>query len=136
MVDDKMLAGANRDAKLMVRVDPEEEEPLLQREGVSLMEQSGRSMHGFLYIEPGAFESDEELSFWLGKCLEYNPKAKKEQQLKETEAYKENMILLKAEQLKQQKKNIKKSVGLPPVSDNEEKVIEVRPKKKKAKKIV
>ncbi len=76
MVDDKMLAGANRDAKLMVRVDPEEEEPLLQREGVSLMEQSGRSMHGFLYIEPGAFESDEELSFWLGKCLEYNPKAK------------------------------------------------------------
>lgn len=76
MVDDKMLAGANRDAKLMVRVDPEEEEPLLQREGVSLMEQSGRSMHGFLYIEPGAFESDEELSFWLDKCLEYNPKAK------------------------------------------------------------
>lgn len=76
LVDDKMLAGANRDAKLLLRVDPAEEEQLLQREGVSLMEQSGRSMHGFLYVEPEGFESDEELNFWLDKCLEYNPKAK------------------------------------------------------------
>lgn len=76
MVDDKMLAGANRDAKLLVRIDPAEEEQLLHREGVSLMEQTGRSMHGFLYVEPEAFDSDEELNFWLDKCLEYNPKAK------------------------------------------------------------
>ena len=76
MVDDKMLAGANRDAKLLVRVDPLEEEQLLQREGVSLMEQTGRSMHGFLYVEPEVFENDAALNFWLDKCLEYNPKAK------------------------------------------------------------
>lgn len=76
LVDDKMLAGANRDAKLLVRIDPLEEEQLLQREGISLMEQTGRSMHGFLYVEPEAFDSDEDLTFWLEKCLEYNPKAK------------------------------------------------------------
>jgi len=76
LVDDKMLAGANRDAKLLVRINPLEEEQLLQREGVSLMEQTGRSMHGFLYVDPEAFDSDEELTFWLDKCLEYNPKAK------------------------------------------------------------
>lgn len=76
LVDDKMLAGANRDAKLLVRIDPSEEEQLLRREGVSLMEQTGRSMHGFLYVEPEAYEGDEALSFWLGKCMEYNPKAK------------------------------------------------------------
>lgn len=76
LVDDKMLAGANRDAKLLVRIDPAEVEQLLQREGVSLMEQTGTSMHGFLYIDPEAFDSDEGLNFWLDKCLEYNPKAK------------------------------------------------------------
>lgn len=65
-----------------------------------------------------------------------NLKAKKEQQLKVTEEYKESLILLKAEQLKQQKKNMKKSVGLPAVSDDEEEVIEVKPKKKKPRKLI
>ena len=48
-----------------------------------------------------------------------NLKKKKEEQLKETQKYKDEMILLKAEQLKNHKKEIKKSVGLPPESDEE-----------------
>jgi hypothetical protein len=67
-----------------------------------------------------------------------NLKAKKEQQLKETAEYKDNMVLLRAEQLKLHKKNIKKSVGLPEVSDedDEELVVKIEPRKRKPKKKV
>ena len=40
-----------------------------------------------------------------------NLKIKKEQQLKETQYYKDEMVLLRAEQLKQHKKTLKKQVG-------------------------
>ena len=40
LVDDKMLIGSNHDHKLLARIDPEEEEALLQRPGgVSVMVQ-------------------------------------------------------------------------------------------------
>lgn len=82
MVDDKMLAGANRDNKLLARVDPAEEEALLCKNGVSPMEQAGRVMHGYLFVEPEGYEQDEDLEFWLEKCLEFNPKAKSSKQKK------------------------------------------------------
>ena len=67
-----------------------------------------------------------------------NLKAKKEQQLKDTQAYKDQMVILRAEQLKQHKKVLKKQVGLPPVSDNEDEEVEVvyKAPKQKKKKIV
>ncbi len=76
LVDDKMLAGANRDGKLLARVDPAETDALLSRDNVAPMVMQGKQMPGFLYVLPEAYESDTELAFWLGKCLEYNPKAK------------------------------------------------------------
>jgi TfoX/Sxy family transcriptional regulator of competence genes len=76
LVNDKMLVGANRDGKLMVRVDPVEDAVLSQRAEVEPMVHGGRSMPGFLYIEPDGFEEDTELEFWLEKCLEFNPRAK------------------------------------------------------------
>lgn len=77
MVDGKMLAGANRDNKLLVRVDPAEENELLQRPGdVCIMEHGTRPMHGYLYVMPEGYERDADLAFWIEKCLEYNPRAK------------------------------------------------------------
>lgn len=77
LVDEKMLIGANRDNKLLARIDPAEEAALLARSaGISVMEHGSRLAHGYLYIEAPQFESDTELAFWLRKCLEYNPKAK------------------------------------------------------------
>lgn len=77
LVDDKMLIGSNHDHKLLARIDPEEEEALLQRPGgVSVMVHGKRMAHGYLFVEPAGFESDADLSFWLEKCLAYNPKAK------------------------------------------------------------
>lgn len=76
LVDDKMLAGANRDGKLLVRVDPIEAEELLQRPFATPMTMQGKQMPGFLYVLEEGYESEAALDFWLGKCLTYNPKAK------------------------------------------------------------
>ena len=75
MVDDKMLVGTYKGG-IMARVDPEEEALLTQRPGAAPMVHGGRSMPGFIMLESFAYENDADLGFWIGKALEYNPKAK------------------------------------------------------------
>lgn len=75
MVDDKMCAGTYRGA-LMARVDPEEAEDLLKVKGATQMELGGKIMKGYLHIQPEGYDMDEDLEFWVKKCLEFNPKAK------------------------------------------------------------
>lgn len=76
MVDDKMCLGIREDM-IMARVDPGEENELRKIHGVKDMDFTGRSMKGFLYVESEAIDTYEQLAFFVGKCLEYNPKAKK-----------------------------------------------------------
>lgn len=75
MVDDKMLMGTYKGG-IMARVDPEEVEDLLLREGATQMIHGGRPMTGYLFLEPEAYDLDSDLEFWVQKCLEFNPKAK------------------------------------------------------------
>lgn len=82
LVDDKMLAGANRDGKLLARVDPAETDVLLSQANVAPMVMQGKQMPGFLYVLPEGYESEADLAFWLEKCLEYNPRAKSSKQKK------------------------------------------------------
>lgn len=75
MVDDKMLIGTYKGG-VMARVDPAESEILVERTGASQMIHGGKPMVGYLFIEPEGYESDREMSFWVEKCLDYNPKVK------------------------------------------------------------
>ena len=75
MVDDKMCFGTFKGG-LMVRVDPEEFEALIVRPGTEQMVQNGREMKGYLWVAPEGYDLDEDLEFWINKCLEFNPKAK------------------------------------------------------------
>ncbi|MCB9279280.1 MAG: TfoX/Sxy family protein [Lewinellaceae bacterium] len=75
MVEDKMCVGIFRDA-LMARIDPAEEDALAARPGAERMTMAGKTMKGYLLIAPEGFDSDADLEFWVGKCLEFNPKAK------------------------------------------------------------
>ena len=75
MVDDKMCFGAYKGG-LMARVDPGEADELATRNGAGQMIHGGRPMNGFLFIEPEGYDSDEDLEFWVWKCLEFNPKAR------------------------------------------------------------
>ena len=75
MVDDKMLCGTYK-GNVMARVDPQEVEGLLAHEGSEPMIHGGRPMTGYLSVLPEGYDLDSELEFWVGKCLEFNPKAK------------------------------------------------------------
>jgi hypothetical protein len=40
------------------------------------MDFTGRPMKGYLFIESEGVDMDEDLDFWVEKCLDFNPKAK------------------------------------------------------------
>ena len=75
MVDEKMCFGTYKGG-LMARVEPEEINQLKEREGADQMIHGGRPMTGYLFIEPDGYDMDDDLEFWIQKCLEFNPKAK------------------------------------------------------------
>ncbi len=75
MVDDKMCFGTYKGG-LMARIEPEETDELIKRAGAEQMIHGGRSMKGYLFIEPQGYDNDQDLDFWIGKCLAFNPKAK------------------------------------------------------------
>lgn len=81
MVDDKMLAGSHIDKKLdeavlMARVGAENFEACLEI-GAQPMDMTGKVLKGFVIIPASDLEDDKALKFWIDKCLEYNPLAKK-----------------------------------------------------------
>lgn len=75
MVNEKMLIGTYKGG-LMVRIDPADEHTYTQRPGVEAMIHGGRPMPGYLFVDPAAYESNADLTFWVEECLEFNPKAK------------------------------------------------------------
>ena len=75
MVDDKMCMGIIKD-ELMVRLDPELNEKVLEMEGCRPMDFSGKSMMGFVFVDPQAVDTDSKLKYWTDLALDYNPKAK------------------------------------------------------------
>lgn len=84
MVDDKMCFGTYKGG-LMARVEPTEMEQLLTHEGAEQMIHGGRTMTGYAFVQPTGYEVDEDLDFWISKCLEFNPKAKASKKRKKKE---------------------------------------------------
>ncbi len=75
MVDDKMCVGIIKDT-LMARIDPEIYEDVLAKKGCKEMDFTGRSMKGFVYVEPEGIDLNNDLEYWLDLTLMFNPKAK------------------------------------------------------------
>ena len=75
MVDGKMLIGTYKGG-LMARIAPEEASELTSRPGAEQMIHGGRPMTGYLFVEGEGYDQDDDLSFWIQKCLEFNPRAK------------------------------------------------------------
>ena len=75
MVDDKMCVGVIKDG-LMARIDPEIYNQALKVKGCREMDFTGRPMKGFVQVDPVGTDMDEDLSYWIDLCLEFNPKAK------------------------------------------------------------
>jgi TfoX/Sxy family transcriptional regulator of competence genes len=75
MVEEKMCISIYKGG-LMVRVEPMEQNVFLARQGAEQMIHGGKPMNGYLTITPEGFDRDEDLEYWVQKCLEYNPNAK------------------------------------------------------------
>lgn len=75
LVDGKMCVGVVKD-RLMVRLDPAEEEMARLRPGCLPMDFTGRPMRGFVFVAPEGLPTDGDLAWWLERALDFNPRAK------------------------------------------------------------
>jgi hypothetical protein len=75
MLDDKMLCGILR-AQMMARIGIEGYNEALEKEHVHEMNITGRAMKGFVFVDEAGLDMDEDLEFWIQKCLDFNPMAK------------------------------------------------------------
>ncbi len=75
MVDDKMCLGNYRGG-LMARVGPDAAEALAERPGAEQMVHGGRQMTGYLWVDPQGYDTEDDLEFWVDRCLAFNPEAK------------------------------------------------------------
>ena len=75
MVNNKMCVGIlNND--LMARIAPEDYRAALSRPGCREMDLTGKPMKGFIFIDESATRSPEDLNYWVGLALAFNPRAK------------------------------------------------------------
>ena len=75
MVDDKMCIGIVKD-ELMARVGPDHYETALSKNGAKEMNFTGRSMKGYIFVEPEGIDEEAQLDEYLQMCLDFNPLAK------------------------------------------------------------
>lgn len=75
MVNDKMCVGVEKE-RLMVRLDPAVYDQVLEKEGCTPMDFTGKVMKGYVFVDIAALNSIKKLEYWVGLALDYNKKAK------------------------------------------------------------
>jgi len=75
MVNDKMCVGVEME-RLMLRVDTENYEALLEKEGCTPMDFTGKPMKGYIFVDVSVLKTKKQIDYWIGLALEYNKKAK------------------------------------------------------------
>ena len=66
-----MAVAASGQGGLLARVDPTETAALLAEPGVERMQMGGRSMNGWLRLDPSAVDDDADLRRWVERGLGY-----------------------------------------------------------------
>jgi len=80
-VNDKMLCGLLQDKKsgenlLMARIGEEAYQSEIAKNCCLPMDFTGRPMRGYTFVTAEGMDSEDDLSYWIDKCLEFNPHAK------------------------------------------------------------
>ena len=75
MVDGKMCVGIMKD-NLMCRIGADNYENALSHEHCVPMEFTGRPLNGFVFVQPDGIDLEDDLEYWVQKCLDFNPFAK------------------------------------------------------------
>ena len=75
MVNDKMCVGVEKD-RLMVRLNPELFDEVMEKEGCTPMDFTGKIMKGFVFVSEDVLTTKKKLGYWIALALEYNKIAK------------------------------------------------------------
>jgi TfoX/Sxy family transcriptional regulator of competence genes len=75
MVNGKMCVGVESE-RLMVRLDPAVTDTVMEKEGCSPMDFTGRIMKGYVFVAIDALQTKTKLQFWLQLALDFNKVAK------------------------------------------------------------
>ncbi|WP_347921793.1 RNA methyltransferase [Pontimicrobium sp. SW4] len=80
-VDNKMFCGIHIDKKygdslLMARIGEDAYENEIDKPHCLPMDFTGRPMRGYIFVTPGGFDNEDDLSHYIDLCLTFNPLAK------------------------------------------------------------
>ena len=75
MVNDKMCIGVEKE-RLMVRLDPAVYDEVMEKEGCTAMDFTGKVMKGYVFVSADAVSTKKKLEYWVKLALEYNKIAK------------------------------------------------------------
>lgn len=65
LIGGNMAVAASSEGGILVRVDPDQTERLLETTNARLMEMRGRSMRGWLRVDPEHLQTKGELASWV-----------------------------------------------------------------------
>jgi hypothetical protein len=66
-----MAICASREGGIVVRIDPADREQLLASTAAFPMVMGGRTMKGFLRVEPDDVRTEDQLAAWVRRCAAY-----------------------------------------------------------------
>jgi TfoX/Sxy family transcriptional regulator of competence genes len=66
-----MSVCASRNGGLLARIDPADTDRVLARPHVALMQMGGRTMAGWLTVEPAALTTESELAAWVERSVSF-----------------------------------------------------------------
>jgi TfoX/Sxy family transcriptional regulator of competence genes len=75
MVNDKMCLGVEKE-RMMVRFNPDDYDVIMEKEGCSPMDFTGKVMKGFAFVDIDALNTKKKLEYWVNLAFEYNKIAK------------------------------------------------------------
>ncbi|HTL07822.1 MAG TPA: TfoX/Sxy family protein, partial [Chitinophagaceae bacterium] len=75
MVNGKMCVGVES-KRLMLRLDPTLTDSLLEKEGCTPMDFTGKVMKGYVFVDSAVLATKKALDYWMKLALQYNTIAK------------------------------------------------------------
>ncbi|HEV7780257.1 MAG TPA: TfoX/Sxy family protein [Chitinophagaceae bacterium] len=75
MVNNKMCV-CTREGRIMVRVDPDDFDELIEKENCEPMNFTGKTMHGFVYVNESVLRTKKQLDYWVQLGLAFNKTVK------------------------------------------------------------
>ena len=75
MLNHKMCVGVEKE-RLMVRLNPDLTDEVMEKEGCSPMDFTGRVMKGYVFVDIEVLNTKKKLGYWLKPALDYNKIAK------------------------------------------------------------